>query len=96
MLARLTKPCPGENTTVFAKTFELAMQLKWVQLPGAGLHAHPPSRQGYASGFMPKRSDPPAATVSVQAPELPDTKRAIPPAVARAEAPQDRALSYSR
>jgi transposase-like protein len=54
---------------VFARAFELAMQIERERFLRAGRYERTPERQGYANGFKPKRVDTPAGTVTVQVPK---------------------------
>ena len=63
---------PDDMATVFARAFELAMQIERERFLGAGRYERTPGRQGYANGYKPKRIDTPAGTVSVQVPKTAD------------------------
>ena len=63
---------PNDMATVFARAFELAMQIERERFLGAGRYERTPGRQGYANGYKPKRIDTPAGTVSVRVPETAD------------------------
>ncbi len=69
VLEQLIEHGPGEIGSVFARAFELAMQIERERFLGAGLYERTPDRQGHASGHKPKRIDTPAGTVSVQVPK---------------------------
>jgi putative transposase len=69
MLEQLIESGPGEIASVFARAFELAMQIERERFLGAGLYERTPGRQGYANGYKTKRIDTPAGTVSVQVPK---------------------------
>ena len=69
VLEQLIEFGPGEIASVFARAFELAMQIERERFLGAGLYERTPGRQGYANGYKPKRIDTPAGTVSVQVPK---------------------------
>ena len=69
VLEQLIEHGPGEIASVFARAFELAMQIERERFLGAGLYERTPGRQGYANGYKPKRIDTPAGTVSVQVPK---------------------------
>lgn len=60
---------PGDIATMFARVFELAMQLERERFLGAELYTRTAERRGYANGYKPKRIDTPAGTVSVQVPK---------------------------
>ncbi|WP_242512028.1 IS256 family transposase [Rhodobaculum claviforme] len=68
-MEQLIEHGPGEIASVFARAFELAMQIERERFLGAGLYERTPGRQGYANGYKPKRIDTPAGTVSVQVPK---------------------------
>ena len=63
---------PDDMATIFARTFELAMQIERERFLGAGRYERSPWRQGYANGYKPKRIDTPAGTVTVQVPKSAD------------------------
>nr|WP_295038065.1 IS256 family transposase [Sulfitobacter sp.] len=63
---------PNDMATVFARAFELAMQIERERFLGAGRYERTPGRQGYANGYKPKRIDTPAGTVSVRVPKTAD------------------------
>jgi putative transposase len=69
VLEQLIESGPGEIASVFARAFELAMQIERERFLGAGLYERTPGRQGYANGYKAKRIDTPAGTVSVQVPK---------------------------
>lgn len=69
VLEQLIEHGPGEIASVFARAFELAMQIERERFLGAGLYERTPDRRGYANGYKPKRIDTPAGTVSVQVPK---------------------------
>ena len=60
---------PGDIATVFARAFDLAMQIERERFPGARLHERSSNRQGCANGYKPERIDTPAGTVTVQVPK---------------------------
>ena len=55
--------------TVFARLFELAMQIERERFLGAQHYERSPSRQGYANGYKAKRVDTPAGTITVNVPK---------------------------
>ncbi|SHN78068.1 IS256 family transposase, partial [Oceanicella actignis] len=69
VLEQLIEHGPGEIASVFARAFELAMQIERERFLGAGLYERTPGRKGYANGYKAKRIDTPAGTVSVQVPK---------------------------
>ena len=69
LVEQLIEHGPGEIASVFARAFELAMQIERERFLGAGLYERSPDRQGYANGYKPKRIDTPAGTVKVQVPK---------------------------
>lgn len=69
VLEQLIEHGPGEMATVFARAFELAMQIERERFLGAGHYERTPERHGYANGYKPKRIDTPAGTVNVQVPK---------------------------
>lgn len=69
LLEHLIEHGPGDIATVFARAFELAMQIERERFLGAGLYERTAERQGYANGYKPKRIDTPAGTVNVQVPK---------------------------
>jgi putative transposase len=69
VLEQLIEHGPEEIASVFARAFELAMQIERERFLGAGLYERTPGRQGYANGYKAKRIDTPAGTVSVQVPK---------------------------
>ena len=54
---------------VFARVFDLAMQIERERFLGAQHFERSPSRQGYANGYKAKRIDTPAGTVTVNVPK---------------------------
>ncbi|WP_222101822.1 transposase, partial [Jannaschia seosinensis] len=69
VLEQLIEHGPGEIASVFARAFELAMQIERERFLGASHYERTPERHGYATGYKPKRIDTPAGTVSVQVPK---------------------------
>lgn len=69
VLEQLIEHGPGEMASVFARAFELAMQIERERFLGAGHYERSPERHGYANGYKPKRIDTPAGTVNVQVPK---------------------------
>lgn len=69
VLEHLIEHGPSDLATVFARAFELAMQIERERFLGAGLYERTPERQGYANGYKPKRIDTPAGTVTVGVPK---------------------------
>lgn len=72
LMEHLIEYGPGDMATVFARAFELAMQIERERFLGAGLHERTSGRRGYANGYKPKRIDTPAGTVTVQVPKSAD------------------------
>ncbi|MGK7752153.1 MULTISPECIES: IS256 family transposase [unclassified Roseovarius] len=72
LMEHLIEHGPDDMATVFARAFELAMQIERERFLGAGRYERTPGRQGYANGYKPKRIDTPAGTVSVQVPKTAD------------------------
>lgn len=72
LLEHLIEHGPNDMATVFARAFELAMQIERERFLGAGRYERTAGRQGYANGYKPKRIDTPAGTVSVQVPKTAD------------------------
>ena len=69
LLEHLIEHGPNDIEAVFARAFELAMQIERERFLGAGLYERTPGRQGYANGYKPKRIDTPAGTVTVGVPK---------------------------
>ena len=69
VLEQLIEQGPADMARVFARAFELAMQIERERFLGAGLYERTSARQGYANGYKAKRIDTPAGTVSVQVPK---------------------------
>ncbi len=69
VLEQLIEHGPGEIASVFARAFELAMQIERERFLGAAHYERTPDRRGYANGYKSKRIDTPAGTVSVQVPK---------------------------
>lgn len=69
VLEQLIEHGPGEIASVFARAFDLAMQIERERFPGAGYYERTPERHGYANGTKPKRIYTPAGTVNVQVPK---------------------------
>ena len=69
ILEQLIETGPTDIASVFARAFELAMQIERERFLRAGRYERTPGRQGYANGFKPKRVDTPAGTVTVQVPK---------------------------
>jgi putative transposase len=55
--------------TVFARLFELAMQIERERFLGTQPYKYCPSRQGYTNGYKAKRVDTPAGTITVNVPK---------------------------
>lgn len=72
VMEHLIEHGPNDMATVFARAFELAMQIERERFLGAGRYERTPGRQGYANGYKPKRIDTPAGTVSVRVPKTAD------------------------
>ena len=68
ILEQLIETGPGDLAGVFARAFELAMQIERERFLGAGHYERTPERRGYANATLPKRIDTPAGTVNVQVP----------------------------
>ena len=68
VLEQLIETNLGDIASVFARAFELAMQIERERFLGAGHYERTPERRGYANGTKPKRIDTPAGTVNVQVP----------------------------
>lgn len=69
VLEQLIEHGLGEIASVFARAFELAMQIERERFLGAAHYERTPDRRGYANGYKSKRIDTPAGTVSVQVPK---------------------------
>jgi putative transposase len=69
LLEHLIKHGPNDIATIFARAFELAMQIERERFLGASHYERTPERHGYANGYKPKRIDTPAGTVTVQVPK---------------------------
>jgi transposase-like protein len=69
ILEQLIETGPTDIASVFARAFELAMQIERERFLGAGHYERTPARRGYANGTKPKRVDTPADTVTVQVPK---------------------------
>ena len=69
ILEHLIEHGANDIATVFARAFELAMQIERERFLGAGHYERTPERHGYANGYKPKRIDTPAGTVTVQVPK---------------------------
>ena len=54
---------------VFARVFDLAMQIERERFLGAQHYERSPFRQGYANGYKAKRIDTPAGTVTINVPK---------------------------
>lgn len=50
LLEHLIEHGPGDIATVFARAFELAMQIERERFLGAGIYERTAGRQGYANG----------------------------------------------
>lgn len=72
ILEHLIEHGPDDIATVFARAFEMAMQVERERFLGAGLYERSAGRRGYANGYKPKRIDTPAGTVTVQVPKTAD------------------------
>jgi len=72
LMEHLIEHGPGDMATVFARAFELAMQIERERFLGAGRYERTAGRLGYANGYKPKRIDTPAGTVTVQVPKTAD------------------------
>lgn len=72
LMEHLIEHGPDDMATVFARAFELAMQIERERFLGAGRYERTAGRQGYANGYKPKRIDTPAGTVLVQVPKTAD------------------------
>ena len=69
VMEQLIETGPTDIASVFARAFELAMQIERERFLGAGHYERTPERRGYANGTKPKRIDTPAGTVNVQVPK---------------------------
>ena len=69
VLEQLIEHGPESIAAVFARTFELAMQIERERFLGAGHYERTTDRRGYANGYKPKRIDTPAGTVNVAVPK---------------------------
>ena len=69
LLEHLIEHGPNDIATIFARAFELAMQIERERFLRAGHYERTPERHGYANGYKPKRIDTPAGTVTVQVPK---------------------------
>jgi transposase-like protein len=69
VLEHLIEHGPGDIASVFARAFELAMQIERERFLRAGPYERTAARQGYANGYKPKRIDTPAGTVTVDVPK---------------------------
>jgi transposase-like protein len=69
VLEQLIEHGPGEIASVFARAFELAMQIERERFLRAGHYERTPERHGYANGYKPKRIDTQAGSVTVQVPK---------------------------
>jgi len=69
VLEQLIEHGPCDIASVFARAFELAMQIERERFLGAGHYERTAERRGYANGYKPKRIDTPAGTVHVQVPK---------------------------
>lgn len=69
LLEHLIEHGANDIATVFARAFELAMQIERERFLGAGHYERTPKRQAYANGYRPKRIDTPAGTVTAQVPK---------------------------
>ena len=69
LLEHLIEHGPDDIATVFARAFELAMQIERERFLGAGRYERTAERRGYANGYKPKRIDTPAGTVAVDVPK---------------------------
>ena len=54
LMEHLIEYGPDDMATVFARAFELAMQIERERFLGAGRYERTPGRQGYANGYKPK------------------------------------------
>ena len=54
VLEQLIETGPGDLAGVFARAFELAMQIERERFLGAGHYERTPERRGYANGTKPK------------------------------------------
>lgn len=68
VLEQLIEHGPGKIPSVFARAFELAMQIEPERFLGAGHYDRTPERYGYANDYKLKQIDTPAGTVNVQMP----------------------------
>ena len=60
ILEQLIETGPGDIAGVFARAFELAMQIERERFLVAGHYKRTPERRGYANATLPKRIDTPA------------------------------------
>ena len=75
VLEHLIECGPDDITTVFARAFELAMQIERKRFPGAGFYERTLERQGYANVYKPRRIDTPVGIVTVRVPKPDGTCR---------------------
>ena len=69
IMEQLIEHGANDMATIFARAFELAMQIERERFLGAGHYERTGSRQGYANGYKSKRIDTPAGTVRVNVPK---------------------------
>lgn len=69
LLEQLIASGPNDIGGVFARAFELAMEIERERFLRAGRYERTADRQGYANGYKPKRVDTPAGSVTVQVPK---------------------------
>jgi len=69
VLEQLIEHGPGEIASLFARVFEMAMQVERERFLGASHYARTEDRRGYANGYKSKRLDTPAGTVNIQVPK---------------------------
>ena len=69
VLEQLLERGPCDIAGVFARAFELAMQIERERFLGAGHYERTPERRGYANGTKSRRVDTPAGIVNVQVPK---------------------------
>jgi len=67
-LEHLIEHGPGEIASVFARVFEMAMQVERGRFLGASYDARTEDRRGYANGYEPKHIDTPAGTGNLRVP----------------------------
>lgn len=69
LMEHLSETGPDEIGSVFARAFDIDMEIERERFLRAGPYERSEDRRGYANGYKPKRLDTPAGTITVHVPK---------------------------